>query len=82
MTMKEEESVRCGFGPENKGRRFRDYLDRYKDVIELDENGEADFPAQAGSISCWVTFLEEDDQDEQTKLLGVKERQEEEKLEG
>ncbi len=82
MTMKEEASVHLNFGSEHAGKRFRDYLDRFKQAIKLDENGEADFPAQAGSVSCWVTSLTQDKQDEQTKLLRVSDRQKEEKLEG
>lgn len=41
-------------GSLNAGKVFIDYLGHHDAQITIDENGNADFPVRAGSVSCWV----------------------------
>lgn len=41
-------------GTLNAGKVFIDYLGHHDAQITIDENGNADFPVRAGSVSCWV----------------------------
>ena len=82
ISMREESSIEMNFGPEQAGRHFRDYLDRFTDLLQLDEEGRASFPVKAGSVSCWVTYLGEEFQNGETRLKGHVARGEQEKLAG
>ncbi len=80
MSMKEETSLHLSFGPDHAGREFHDYLNRYQHTITLDENGDADFPVQGASLSCWITGLDEEHQDDLISLKSIEERSAEEHL--
>ncbi len=45
---------RMSMGPENAGRRLVDLLGRQQEVMQLDENGEADFTVGPGAVAVWV----------------------------
>lgn len=38
----------------NAGKTFVDYLGHHDAEITIDENGNANFPVRAGSVSCWI----------------------------
>lgn len=82
LSMKEEGEIEMSFGRKNAGRSFKDYLDRFDEVIRLDENGVGRFPVRAGSLSCWSTYLKKKYQDDTTNLKSIEERSRQEKLEG
>lgn len=45
---------RMSMGPANAGKKMIEACGSRKDEIILDEQGEADFPVNAGSVAVWV----------------------------
>lgn len=82
LSMKDEGEIEMNFGPENAGCVFRDYLDRFEDEVQLDEEGKGIFKVKGASLSCWCSRLEAEDQDRETTLKSIEERSEQEKIEG
>ncbi|MBG9981323.1 alpha-amylase [Facklamia sp. DSM 111018] len=55
MTNGEEGFKSMSMGSLNAHKKFVDFLGNHDAVIELDENGNANFPVRAGSVSVWVS---------------------------
>lgn len=54
MTNGDEGFKKMSMGALNADSTFIDYLGNHPDEVQLDENGEADFPVKAGSVSVWI----------------------------
>lgn len=75
VSMHSQADIEMDFGPEHAGCKFVDYLDRNSGYeVILNEDGHGSFPVKAGSVSCWISQISEDSEDQDTELKGLDER--------
>lgn len=54
ISNKDSGSIRMHIGEEQKGKRYRDYLDRIKDEVIIDDEGYGLFSVEGASVSAWI----------------------------